>query len=71
MSKASDAILVHLGNGNKVVRRGKHGWKWTAKNANNPALSDTSTSLLFRADLVEEIDGELMLTAIGKIIAKK
>ena len=67
----SDAILVHLAEGNKVVRRGETGWRWTAKREYSPSLADPQVSKLFRADLVVETDGELLLTAMGKIVAEK
>lgn len=66
----SDAVLIHLMD-NKAVRRGQYGWKWTEKKDNNPSLSDSPVSRLFRAGLVMEVDSELTLTSMGKIIAKR
>lgn len=65
----SDAILVHLLYGNKAVRKGEYMWKWAE--GKGPSLANPQTSKLFRADLVEEVNGEMTLTAMGKIIAEK
>lgn len=66
----SDAVLIHLTD-NKAVRRGEHGWKWSERNKGNPSLADSPVSRLFRADLVTEVDSELTLTSMGKIVAER
>jgi hypothetical protein len=55
----------------RVVRMGEHSWQWANKDPGNPSLRNAITSSLFRADLVEEVDGELKLTAAGRLSAER
>lgn len=63
-----EQVLINLLT-NKAVRRGQYSWQWVNKSTLNPSLNNSVTSKLFRLGLVEEINGEMLLTAMGKINA--
>jgi hypothetical protein len=63
-------ILVKLLT-SRVVRLGESSWRWAEKSPSNPSLKNAVTSRMFRADLVEEDNGEMRLTAMGRIIAEE
>jgi hypothetical protein len=63
-------ILVKLLT-SRVVKLGESSWRWAEKAPSNPSLKNAVTSRMFRADLVEEDNGEMRLTAMGRIIAEE
>jgi hypothetical protein len=63
-------ILVKLLT-SRVVRLGEGSWRWAERKPGNPSLKNAVTSRMFRADLVEVVDGEMQLTAMGRIIAEE
>lgn len=56
---------------NQAVRSGRSSWRWAQQSLTNPALKNATTARMFRADLVEEADGQMKLTASGRILAEK
>lgn len=65
-----EQILIKLLNGDKVIRLGEYSWRWEKRTTGNPSLKNAITSSMFRRDLVEEINGEMKLTQMGKIVAE-
>lgn len=51
---------------NQIIRRGKYSWQWKNKRKGLPSLANPITSKLFRADLVEEVNGEMIISDYGK-----
>lgn len=55
----------------RAVRSNEHSWQWVTRSPGNPSLANSVTAKLFRADLVEEVDGEMKLTAAGRVCAEQ
>lgn len=67
-----EQILIALLNGQRVIRLGKLYWQWEDRTIpNKPPLKNNDTSSLFRANFVTEINNEMILTEIGKLVAKR
>lgn len=66
-----ELVLVALFFGYTAHRTPTSSWRWNNKFVNAPSLANTIVSALFRADLVEEKDGMLQLTAMGRIVASR
>lgn len=63
-------VLVKL-RADRAVRLNEHRWQWVTRAPGNPSLANSVTARLFRADLVEEVNGEMQLTAAGRVWAKQ
>ena len=63
-------VLVKLLS-DKAVRSGQYSWRWLNKAEGNPSLKNSITSKMFRANLVEAVDGEMKLTVTGRILAEQ
>jgi hypothetical protein len=63
-------VLIQLLS-NRVIRLGEHSWQWVEKRPGNPSLKNAVTSQMFRSDLVEEVDKEMKLTAVGRLLAER
>lgn len=55
----------------KAVRLGQYSWQWLNKAQGNPSLKNAITSKMFRANLVEVVNGEMKLTITGRMLAEK
>lgn len=68
-----EAILVDLFFGRTARRTPSGMWRWVnyPKGEKAPTLRDPYVSLLFQVHYVEEKDGNLQLTQVGRIVASK
>lgn len=65
-----ERILVRMLE-DEVERLGAYSWRWKSREKGAPSLSNRRTSALFRARLVEESEGKMVLTTVGRILAER
>ena len=69
--EARERILLALLAGHVAVRSPSHTWRWAERREGAPSLANPHTAALFQMDYVTECDGQLALTAMGLIIARR
>lgn len=65
-----EQILLAILEGRQAVRLGQYSWRWESNHPALPSLANRYVSVLFRANLVEKVEGTLRLTAPGRVLAK-